>query len=141
MPTLCSGNRSNIYILFPKTNLNIKYDASLFPRLPDRRGAIWGRCWQFPSIWFFIHTSCLSMNAIHQARQIHPISNSSNSHMRSKAFHGRHLIKKRILQLVVELVSSLYLINDTQVACCAFIYFVFLDDQLVLRSVSHYLDN
>ena len=60
-------------ILFPKTNLNIKYDASLFPRLPDRRGAIWGRCWQFPSIWFFIHTSCLSMNAIHQARQIHPI--------------------------------------------------------------------
>ena len=52
-----------------------------------------------------------------------------------------HLIKKRILQLVVELVSSLYLIIDTQVACCAFIYFVFLDDQLVLRSVSHYLDN
>jgi len=35
---------------------------------------------------------------------------------------------------VVELVSSLYLINDTQVACCAFIYFVFLDDQLVLSA-------
>ena len=40
-------------------------DASLFPRLPDRQGAIWGLFWQFQSIWFFFHTFYLSMNPIH----------------------------------------------------------------------------
>ena len=90
--------RQQVYNIFcSQSKIKLLYNLH-FQRWPDRRGATWGHCWQFLSIWYF-------------------------------------LILKAVLPYI-SINYTIYIINKTQVACCAFIYFVFLDDQLVLRSVS-----